>query len=549
LQRQPKPEETFSSALAAQVRSSSFWSLVAAVVGVVAVVAGGIMFVSVEELENFSLSILILGAVLLFLGLVLSPRGVAIFLVGRQARFGTNVLIMSIAFFVIAVLVNFLLFRNPNRFDVTITRFFSLAPQTVSVLQDLEVPIRANAFYIESDEARVEAEDILNEFERNSNNFEYRFEDPELNRTVALRYGITDYPTIVIENLESGAIQTVFPPNEQQLLTGILIVTGVERKKLYILTGHKERSTTRDTTTGEIESEGFDLALEGLLRDNYAVQALNLLQVREVPNDAAGVVVAGPSQNLDDAEREALDRYLSRGGRMAFLLDPTNPASIADMLTEWGFKVANQSIADAGSAVAGQMLTPLVQRANGQYAPTSLSGVPITSQIDVTFFPGVTAVEATMLPEDIPPQLKFLPLAITTNASWLEAQPDNPRPDPGADRPGPFSIAAVVEACAKINAPPTQCIGGQPLTKIVVFGDSDFVKNQFFTSRDNADLFLNSINYLTDDYQLISIRPKVFPTREMTLTSNQRDFIQWSSWFLPPALMVLLGGLVWWRRR
>jgi ABC-type uncharacterized transport system involved in gliding motility auxiliary subunit len=259
-------------------------------------------------------------------------------------------------------------------------------------------------------------------------------------------------------------------------------------------------------------------------------------------------VVAGPSQDLDEAERDALDRYLSRGGRMAFLLDPNNPASIAEMLADWGFKINTQSIADAGSAVAGQMLTPLVQRANGQYVPTGISGVPITSQIDVTFFPGVTAIEATMLPEDIPPQLKFLPLAVTTNASWLEAQPDNPIPDPGVDRPGPFAIAAIVEACAKINAAPISC-AGLPLTKIVVFGDSDFVKNQFFTSRDNADLFLNSINYLTDDYQLISIRPKVFPTREMTLTTNQRNFIQWSSWFLPPALMVLLGGVVWWRRR
>jgi ABC-type uncharacterized transport system involved in gliding motility auxiliary subunit len=548
LQRQTKPDESFSSALAGQVRSTSFWSLVAAVVGVVAVVAGGILFLSIQELENFSLSVLIVGAVLLFVALVFSPRGVAIFLVGRQARFGTNVLIMSVAFFVIAILVNFLLFRNPNRFDVTITRYFSLAPQTVNVLQNLEAPIRANAFYIGEDERRVEAEDILNEFERNSSDFEFRFEDPELNRTVALRYGITDYPTIVIENLESGALQTVFPPNEQQLLTGILIVTGVQQKKLYILTGHKERSNTRDQNTGQIESEGFDLALEGLSRDNYRVQALNLLQVREVPNDAAGVVVAGPSQDLDEAERDALDRYLSRGGRMAFLLDPNNPASIAEMLADWGFKINTQSIADAGSAVAGQMLTPLVQRANGQYVPTGISGVPITSQIDVTFFPGVTAIEATMLPEDIPPQLKFLPLAVTTNASWLEAQPDNPIPDPGVDRPGPFAIAAIVEACAKINAAPISC-AGLPLTKIVVFGDSDFVKNQFFTSRDNADLFLNSINYLTDDYQLISIRPKVFPTREMTLTTNQRNFIQWSSWFLPPALMVLLGGVVWWRRR
>ena len=88
-----------------------------------------------------------------------------------------------------------------------------------------------------------------------------------------------------------------------------------------------------------------------------------------------------------------------------------------------------------------------------------------------------------------------------------------------------------------------------PLTKIVAFGDSDFVSNEFYTSRDNSDFFLNSVNFLTDDYDLISIRPKVFPVRELVLTANQRDFIQWSSWFLPPTLLLVIAALIWWRRR
>ncbi|MEC8913138.1 MAG: hypothetical protein VX478_06900, partial [Chloroflexota bacterium] len=85
--------------------------------------------------------------------------------------------------------------------------------------------------------------------------------------------------------------------------------------------------------------------------------------------------------------------------------------------------------------------------------------------------------------------------------------------------------------------------------KIVIFADSDFATNKYFHSSDNADLFLNSVNWLADDYELISIRPKLVPYRELVVNSRERDFIKWSSWVLPPALALILGIFVWWRRR
>ncbi len=83
----------------------------------------------------------------------------------------------------------------------------------------------------------------------------------------------------------------------------------------------------------------------------------------------------------------------------------------------------------------------------------------------------------------------------------------------------------------------------------MVFGDSDFAKNKFFSSSQNGDLLLNSVNWLAADFELISIRPKLAPFRELVVNTRERDFIKWSSWFLPPAVMVVLGGIVWWRRR
>ena len=129
----------------------------------------------------------------MFLAIVLSPRAIAIFLVGRQGRYGSNIVILTIAFFVIVLLFNFLLYRNPTRVDVTATRIFTLSDQTVQILNGLDGLVRANAFFVPADTrsaaAQQQAEDMLNEFTRRSNMFSYRFIDPRVaaQRSAAVR--------------------------------------------------------------------------------------------------------------------------------------------------------------------------------------------------------------------------------------------------------------------------------------------------------------------------------------------------------------------------
>ena len=161
----------------------------------------------------------------------------------------------------------------------------------------------------------------------------------------------------------------------------------------------------------------------------------------------------------------------------------------------------------------------------------------------------MTALALSVPAADRPPQTSYQALAWTSAGGWFEENLDRPGLDSPDESPAQYAVAALLEACAKINAPATECGRQTPNTKLVVFGDSDFASNDFFTSRDNGDLFLNAVNYVTDDIELISIRPKVRVERNLSLTSNEREFVRWSSWLLPPALLLLLGVWVWWRRR
>jgi ABC-type uncharacterized transport system involved in gliding motility auxiliary subunit len=224
------------------------------------------------------------------------------------------------------------------------------------------------------------------------------------------------------------------------------------------------------------------------------------------------------------------------------LFDPGTPSSYIDLFKIWGVTIGTDDLADAVSHVSGNLLTPLVQRTNGQFVDGR--GVDITQDLNVTFFPGLTFVTSTLSQDDLPPWLSIVPLALTTPASWVETDLEDVKFDADKDILGPYPVAVAVSATGTADE-----LERHPTARFVIFGDSDFAKNFFFRSDDNGDLFLNSVNWLAEDYDLISIRPKVAQVRRLVVNTREKDFIKWSSWFFPPSAMVLLGTFVWWRRR
>src|SRR5207245_2311051 len=84
-------------------------------------------------------------------------------------------------------------------------------------------------------------------------------------------------------------------------------------------------------------------------------------------------------------------------------------------------------------------------------------------------------------------------------------------------------IASAVTAAATPAAPPKpgEADAPKPETRVAVFGDSDFAANGGLGIQGNRDLFMNTVGWLSQQENLISIRPKEADDRRITLRVTQ----------------------------
>lgn len=122
------------------------------------------------------------------------------------------------------------------------------------------------------------------------------------------------------------------------------------------------------------------------------------------------------------------------------------------------------------------------------------------------------------------------------------------------DRPGPVGIAATATAAVEKPAEEKKADSKEPAadppqTRIAVFGDSDFASNAVGNSVGNADLFLNTVSWLTAQENLIAIRPRESSDSRLNITPQGINLIRWFSLLLLPGAVIATGIYTWSRRR
>ncbi len=546
-----------------------------ALVGVGAIVFGVLIWIFLRGLEGPAFIVIGVGFGLLVVDAIISLATVRQAVFGRRGRYGLNTAIVFVVFLAIAVIVNFLLFRaldRPNpagwlRIDTTATKQFLLEEQVVNTLKNLKEPVKITAFFVTVTAADAAAwrdtQDMLSEFRRRSSTYELSYElvDPDLNPNVAVGLGVTQFPALAIEGVESRRTEVVVGRNpndgpnvftEQQVVTGLLVVNQIVQKMVTFITGHSERDVIDiDTITS------FGDARNALNRENYLVlvETLQELGTRMAIGDPQGIpaviVFADPTQDLLPIDQQPLLDYARSGGSILFMFEPDEtPDTFKQFLSRYAVSIGDGMAADIASFVAPNPIFIQVKKSNGQLPPH-----PVTDGFEVLYLPGSTHFAWAIDPQSVPlandttPLIRQGILASTTLSSWAETDPDTLEFNIDEELAGPLPIAVVVEAVGELAGGLYGDSDDLTSLNMVLIGDTDFASNAYFGSADNADLFVNSINYLAKDFELISIRAKTETNRQLFLTRNERDFVRWSGWLLMPALISLFGFWTWWRRR
>ncbi|MGA9532117.1 MAG: GldG family protein [Anaerolineales bacterium] len=473
-----------------------------------------------------------LAIVLLAAAVLLDPERVRRALTGRQARFGSNALLLSIAVIGILAVVNYLAAQNPQSWDVTEDQQYSLSPESKSLVESLKAPVQVKGFYTPNlSRARDNLKPLLDQYQIiSSGNFSYEFVDPNNNPLVADQYGVTrDGSLVVVQDDRSEVLTT---PSERSISSAIIRVTQGNPKIVYFLTGHGERDLE------EGSQGGYTTAQSGLESKNYEVKTLNLLSEGSVPDDADAVVVAAPQKPLSLDEINALSDYLASGGSLLVMFEPsiTSGLAIAEdplatyLQSSWAVEAHDDVIVD------------LVSQRGFDAISSNYGSHPITSEMGnlATAFPGSLSLSTQQSADDA---INDLPLVMTGQNSWGETDLETVKSgqglafDEGSDLPGPLSVAIAA----------TNSSEG---ARVVVYGDSDFATNAYYSQLGNGDLFLNSVDWLAHQEELIQLTPKQQTQRIVTPPTVQAiGLILLLAVIVIPGGVVGVGVSVWWRRR
>lgn len=465
---------------------------------------------------------------------------------GRQARYGALTSVSVLLVLGILVAINYIGKKQNKRWDLTANKQFALSDQSRNILSKLDSPLQVQVFSAEQDFPRYQ--DKLKEYTYASNKIVPEYVDPDKKPTVAKAAGVQQYGTIVFTY--KGRTERVTSDSEQDITNGIIKVVSGQQRKVYFTQGHGEKNTTAS------ERDGYNGIAQALGRENYTLEPIVLAQVGAVPDDAAVVVVAGPKNDFFPAEVDALKKYLDKAGKLFLMLDPPDKTdspqltNLIGLAHDWGMDVGNNVVVDVsgmGRLIGASEAMPVAARYPAH---------PITERFNVmTVYPLARSVTPVNGGVNGHIAQSFVE---TSDRSWAEtdmaglfaSKPVQLNEDKG-DKKGPVSIASAVSAESTAAAPgqPADKDAPKPQTRVVVFGDSDFASNSALGLPGNRDLFMNVVGWLSQQENLISIRPKDPEDRRITLTSTQQANINWLSLLVIPGAIFGTGIYSWWRRR
>jgi ABC-2 type transport system permease protein len=464
----------------------------------------------------------------------------------KGVRYGGYAAFVTILVLVGLIVLNLIIQQLPAEIDFTENQIYSLSDQTKEVLENLDEEIRIYALYKigrENDDVTT----ILRKYEQLSSMVHVEYVDPEKNPTFVSKFETEDkeisegslivvrgenYKTISPFDLydvsysREGQPQVTGVAVEQRVTSAILYVGSGYSPKIYQLIGHKEYT---------LQDVGL---VDALTKENYEIQNLNLASADAVPDDTALLLVMSPEIDFTPPERDKILDYLDDGGRAVFLFDFYSferKPNIDAVLKSYGLRLKEGVVMEGDpsrlySTDNPFFLAPILED-HPMLAPLRDNKLNI-------LFPNSMALEELDIKKR---NMELTPLLSTSDKSWLRTEQNGNVNKIPSDLPGPHTVAYSVKD--KFNEKEgvrlVVCGNGRFLTPLPPYGQL----------KGNIEFFINSLSWVSNRSETISIRSKSLFTLPMRMSGLQVFIYSGIVVILIPALILIAGLVIWLRRR
>jgi ABC-type uncharacterized transport system involved in gliding motility auxiliary subunit len=447
---------------------------------------------------------------------------------GQRVLTGANFAIYTLIVLALIVLVNWFVNRHDTRWDMTPNKKYSLSEQTRKILKELNRDVTIYVF--DREHSFGERRDVLGMYSSASRRVDVKYVDPDRQPALAKEFGVRTYGTIVVS---AGDRHMEAQGDTEEGITNALVRVLKSQRTACFIQGHGERNL--DGT----DRDGYERFKKQLSNENYETESLLLMQKMAVPPSCTMVVAAGPQNDYLPQEVDVLRKYVQDGGRALLMLDAgVELPNLTKLLSDWNVTARNDLVIDM-NPVAQIFGTSPAMPLIVKYGSSPIVQ-PLTNR--ATLFPLSRSFEVG---KEYKAGVSDDSLC-ETSADSYDVSNFNPKMEkvafrPGKDLKGPLTVAVA------------GTIAGQGEKKsqgrFVATGTSLIAANSFLNFQGNRDFVMNSINWLSADEDLISIRPKPPESQHLTMTTQQMRQVLFLGVFGIPLLIVAAGVMMWWQRR
>lgn len=488
----------------------------------------------------------------------------------------------------ILTLVNFISVRLFGRLDLTRQKVYTLSDASKKLVGSLDDRITVKAYFTEDLPApynnnRRAVLDILNDYRAYAKgNLHYDFINPEGDKgeQETRQQGIPPVEVQVVkedklevkraylglvmmfeDKKETLPVIQNLGSLEYDLSAAIKRLTMRAKKRIGYTTGHQEPALTSLNKASQ------------QLTPQYELVPVDLTHGGPIPQDLAALLVIAPQTKFADSAKYAIDQYIMRGGKVAFMLNKMNvnlssqyrfaqsvDLGLEDMLESYGIRINADLVRDA------QCANITVMQQQGPFQ--------LQSQIPFPYLPNASDFDrSNAIVKDLQGVIFYFVSSVDTSmaaSKGLKAEV-LVRSSKRSGRQGGFilidpfqrytaadlaesgiPLAATVEGSFKsyfVGKTISPDVAQSPQTRILVVGDGDFMKDEFLANQGNLLFFVNTVDYLADDAGLITIRSKNISQPPLEQISDAtKKTLKYGNLVLPP-LLVVGYGVFRWRRR